>query len=124
MNAPDTHPQNRPYGAHKPSASLARVLARIPENVRDGFTAEQLAALDGALDINGPNRHSINIRLTLFDWAYFVVLGGREARKPRRQVKERERHPLNSPGNIAFLTGVGIMGLALGNTLHWLLIGG
>ncbi len=124
MNAPVPHPQSQTHSAHEPSSALARVLARMPAELRDGFSAEQLAALDGALDNNNPGRHPINIRVTLFGRAYVVVLAGREARRPLRRAEERKRHPLSSPGNIAFLIGVAIVGLALGNGLHWLLFGG
>ena len=124
MNAPVPHPQSQMHSAHEPSSALARVLARMPAKERDGFSAEQLAALDAALDNNNPGNHPVNLRVTLFGRAYVVVLAGREGRKPRRRAEERERHPLSSPGNIAFLIGVAIAGLALGNSLHWLLFGG
>ncbi|MCG8357019.1 MAG: hypothetical protein MI920_15760 [Kiloniellales bacterium] len=124
MDAPAKHRRDRPDSAYEPSATLARLLARVPPAVRASFTEAQLVALDGALDLNNPSGHPINIRVTLFDWAYLVVLGGREARKPKRRAEEREKHPLSSPGNIAFLIGVGILGLCLGNGLRWIVLGG
>lgn len=124
MDAPATQLQDRPKAAHEPSAALARVLARLPREVRDGFTPEQLAALDGALDFENPTRHPLNLRVTLFGRAFLTILGGPERRSPVRRVEERKRHPLRSPGNIAFLAGVAILGLVLGNTLHALLFGG
>ena len=106
------------------SAALERVLSRVPAPVRDGFSAEQLAALDRALDFNNPKRHAINFRVTLFGLAYLVVLGGRELRSPRRRVEERERNPLHSPGNVAFMVLVAILGLTVGYTLRSLVSGG
>ncbi len=107
-----------------PSAALDRVLSRLPARIRDGFSAEQLAALDRALDFNNPKRHAINFRVTLFGLAYFVVLGGRELRSPERRVEERERNPLHSPGNIVFMILVAILGLTVGYTLRSLVTGG
>ncbi len=124
MDAPVTQIQDRPHAAHVPSVALARVLARLPQEIAAGFTAEQLGALDGALDIENQARHPLNLRVTLFGRAYLTILGGRERRSPERRIEERKRHPLRSPGNIAFLIGVAIIGLALGNTLKALVFGG
>ncbi len=100
------------------------MLSRLPEDVRAGFTPQQLAALDGALDANNARRHPINVRVTLFGMAYLVVLAGRENRTRRRRVEERKRHPLATPGNLVFLTVVAILGLILGSTLRSLISGG
>ena len=124
MNAPATQLQDRPQAAYEPSTALARVLARLPQEIRVGFTSMQLAALDDALNFEHPKRHPVNLRVTLFGRAYLTILGGRERRSPARRVEERMRHPLRSPGNIAFLIGLAILGLVLGNTLHALLFGG
>ncbi len=123
MAAPVTSLATEAPPDHRPTPALARVLARMPEAQRDGFTAEQLAALDAALDGNQPARYPVNIRVSLFSRAFLVILAGREQRNPRRRADERERHPLRSPGNIAFLTGVAILGLVLGNALRWMVIG-
>lgn len=124
MNAPVTHLRTQPHRPHRPSAALARLLARIPEHLRNGFTGEQVAALDVALDYNNLTRHSIDLRMTLFGLAYVVVLAGPERRNPDRRLEDRERHPLSSPGNFAFLVGVAIVGLTLGNSLRALVAGG
>lgn len=128
MNMPVTNLPARPPAAgesprHQPTAAMARVLDRLPDTLRDGFTSEQLAALDAALDGNQTKRYPVNIRISLFSRAFVVVLAGREQRSPNRRADERKRHPLRSPGNIAFLTVVAIVGLVLGNTLRWLVIG-
>ena len=112
-----------PKAAREPSVTLKRLLARLPEAIRDSFTADQLAALDDALAFENPKAHPLNLRVTLFNWAYLVILAGRERRSPARRVEERKQHPLHSPGNIAFLIGVAIVGLFVGHSLHTLLIG-
>ena len=124
MNAPVTPPQVAPSYASRPARELSRVLARMPRGIRDGFTPEQLTALEAALDGRYTEHPPVDIRITLFGWAYLVILGGRERRRPERQVEERKRHPLRTPGNIAFLTAVALLGLLMGNGLHWLLLGG
>lgn len=113
----------RPSQSYRPTPAMQRVLDRLPEGIRNGFNEAQLAAIDDALDFNNPTRHTINLRLTLFGRAYFVLLGGPERRSPKRRVEERERHPLRSPGNIAVLIVVAILGLALGYTVRTLAFG-
>ena len=113
----------RPSQSYRPTPAMVRVLDRLPEGIRNGFTEAQLSAIDDALDFNNPTRHTVNLRLTLFGRAYFVLLGGPERRSPKRRIEERERHPLRSPGNIAVLIVVAILGLTLGYTFRSLIIG-
>lgn len=103
--------------------ALQRVLRRLPEDQRRGFTPAQLAALDKALDANNPTRHSINLRLTLFGRAYLVLLAGPERRNRERRVQEREKHPLSTPGNLAALAALAAIGLCLGYALRVLVFG-
>lgn len=124
MNAPTTEAGERPAAAHRPSARLARMLDRVPADIRGGFTPEQLAALEAALDDARPSPHAVNLRVTLFGRAYLVVLAGRERRKAERRAWERTRHPLRTPGNIVFLIAVAAAGLAVGDALRRLLLGG
>ena len=111
-------------GAHVPSRALARVLSRIPDDIRAGFTRAQLIALDGALDANNPRRHPVNLRVTLFGIFYVVVLAGREQRGRVRRAEEREKHPLHTPGNLLLLAVIGLLGLATGYALRVLVFGG
>jgi hypothetical protein len=113
----------RPSQSFSPTPAMQRVLERLPESIRSGLTETQLAAIDDALDFNNPTRHTVNLRLTFFGRAYFVLLGGPERRNPERRVEERERHPLRSPGNIAVLTVVAILGLTFGYTIRSLVFG-
>lgn len=124
MNVHDRHLGAGSRGTYPPSRALARVLARIPDDIRAGFTRAQLIALDGALDANNPRRHPINLRITLFGLAYVVILGGREQRGRARRAAEREKHPLHTPGNVAVLTGIVLLGLAVGYALRTLVFGG
>ncbi len=124
MNAPLTNLQSSPQGRHNPSVALLRVLDRLPHDRRASFTDEQLAALDGALDANTTGRHAINFRVTLFGLVYLVVLGGRERRTRERRMTERQRHPLHSPGNVAFLVGLTIAGLIVGSSIRTMVTGG
>ena len=109
--------------AHEPTPAMRRLLDRMPADVRDSLNDWQLAAVDRALDFNNPTRHAVNLRLTLFGRAYFVLLGGPEQRAPDRRAEERRRHPLRSPGNIAVLSLVALLGLAAGHTLRSLIFG-
>ena len=120
----DLQSANRPPESPRPSASLARLLARVPEPVRDGFTADQLAALDRALADDLGRRHPIDIRFTVFGRVFMVILGGRERRNRQRRIAERSRHPLRTVANILFLIWVSVMGLTLGSALQWLTFGG
>ena len=110
--------------AYQASPALLRVLHRMPPHLRASFTAGQLAAIDRALDANNPTRHVINLRITLFGLAYFVVLAGRERRNQARRALEREKHPLATPGNIATLALLAALGLAAGYALRVLVMGG
>lgn len=106
------------------TAALSRVLARMPSNISTSLTPAQLAALDKALDFNNPTPHPLNLRITLFGLYYLVVIAGPEQRNPKRRSQERDRYPLLIPGNIAFLTGIAILGMAFGYTLRSLIVGG
>ena len=110
-------------GSHVPSRALARLLARIPDDIRAGFTRAQLIALDSALDANNPTRHPVNLRVTLFGSFYVVILAGREQRSRERRVVEREKHPLHTPGNLVLLAVIGVLGLGVGYALRVLVFG-
>jgi hypothetical protein len=115
--------ENDAAPGHEPTPALQRVLRRMPENLRAGLTSAQLTALDRALDANNPTRHTINLRLTLFGRAYLVLLAGPERRDRTRRAIEREKHPIATPGNIAVLTLLAVLGLAGGYALRVLVFG-
>lgn len=124
MNAPATQLPSWPQGLRQPSAALMRVLDRMPRDICRSFTEDQLLGLDAALDINNQVQHPLNLRVTLFGLVYLVILGGRERRTPERRRVEREQHPLRSPGNVAFLIGISILGLILGGAFRAMVTGG
>ena len=123
MAAPALQIHDQAHAPHTPSATLARLLAHVPDPVRSGFTSDQLAALDGALADEPQHRPPVNIRFTLFGRVFLVILAGREARHRRRRTAERSRHPLRTVANILFLVWVAVMGLTLGSVLQWLIFG-
>jgi hypothetical protein len=123
MNVEPRSPDTAAPGRHVPTAALARVLARMPEGVRAGLSDAQLAALDRALDANNPTHHAINLRVTLFGLVYLVILAGRERRGGARRALERRKHPLHTPGNIAALSGLAVLGLGFGYALRILVFG-
>ena len=124
MNIHTKDLEQPPGVADAPSPSIQRVLGRLPADIRASLNEAQISALDTALDVNHPTRHAINLRVTFFGLAYLVILGGREQRSPERRAEERLRHPLRSPGNIAFLCVIAALGLTLGYALRLLLPGG
>ena len=109
--------------AYQATPALQRVLYRMPLHLRASFTAAQLGAIDRALDANNPTRHVINLRITLFGFAYLVVLAGRERRNQARRAAEREKYPLATPGNLAVLALLAALGLSAGYALRVLVVG-
>jgi hypothetical protein len=124
MNLHTPHLQATPESRHQASAAMSRVLARMPPEIGTSLTAEQLEALDKALDFNNPVSHPVNLRVTLFGRFYLVVIAGPERRSPERRAQERKRHPLYLWGNIALLTGIAILGVTFGYTLRTLILEG
>jgi hypothetical protein len=61
--------------------------------------------------------HTVNIRLSiplLPDRFYVTLVMGRERRSPQRRAAERQKHPLKTTGNVAFLFVAGTtVGFAL-----------
>jgi len=62
-------------------------------------------------------RHAVNLRLTipvLSARYYLTIVGGKERRSPKRRSDERQKNPLATRWNIAFLAVLGLItGLAL-----------
>ncbi len=81
-------------------------LAALPEEVREGLTEAQRAAIAEALGAGRWRRHLIDIRfsLPLFRSRYYItVVADRERRGGTRRSHDRDRHPLRTAGNLAFL---------------------
>ncbi len=81
-------------------------LAALPEAVREGLTEAQRAAIAEALGAGRWRRHPIDIRLSLplvHSRYCITIVAGRERRSGARRSRERDRHPLRTTGNLAFL---------------------
>jgi len=88
-----------------PAASDAAAAASAPEAA---------AALVNAAAWQA--EHAVDIRITLplpFTRYYVTLVAGRERRSDTRLAQERRKHPLNTTGNVVFLSGCGlVLGLA------------
>ena len=81
-------------------------LAALPEEVREGLTEAQRTAIAEALGAARWRRHLIDIRLSLplvLSRYYVTMVAGRERRSGARRSQDRDRHPLRTAGNLAFL---------------------
>lgn len=84
------------------------------------FAAHESAEGEDAASAEGESwsgRHAINLRLTvplLSARYYLTIVGGKERRSPRRRSDERQKNPVATRWNIAFLAALGLItGLAL-----------
>lgn len=92
-------------GSIKQDPFVQNLLERIPEDLHDSFTDEQLIHLKVALGARSWGNHKIDLRGTvkLLRWRYYYVfLAGRN----RRELSSRER-------NISRLLQAGIFSLFL-----------
>jgi hypothetical protein len=73
------------------------VLRRLPPDIRQSFTSEQIAAIRQAASSARARRHPIDarfgMRLPLLGRSYVVVLIGRDLRSPRRRAADHKLHP-------------------------------
>ena len=80
------------------------LMQRLPYDMQNSFSHEQLVALKRAADMLRWGNHALDIRFTvplLLHRYYCVVIGGRERRAPTRRENERARHPLAKFVNVA-----------------------
>lgn len=92
------------------NASLEALLANLPDDVLESFTADQRAALWNAAKPISWRKHPINIRITFpfVGGRYFVtIVGGFERRSLDRINRDRHVHPLRTAGNVLFMLGLG-----------------
>ena len=94
--------------------SAADLLKRLPRDIAETFSNEQLDALGRAA---APSRHPIDIRLSLpfpSGRRYVVLLAGREKRPRARLRAYRHAHALWTLSNIALFAGLSsLLALAL-----------
>jgi hypothetical protein len=104
--------------AHKEDPFLKGLNERMPKDIRDTFTQDQLDALRVAFGARQWGRHNVDLRGTFSFWRsryYFVILFGRN----RRDLSRIERR-LSLLGQAAAVTAflvfcmtVGLLGLYL-----------
>ena len=76
---------------------LQKLLSRMPRDVAESFTEQQLAHLRVALGARQWGKHQIDLRgtLKLFHWRYYyVVVAGRNLRDGRRSQQQISRFML------------------------------
>jgi hypothetical protein len=75
------------------------VLRRLPKDILDSLTQEQIVAIRRASGSAQPRRHPIdarfNFRLPLLGGCYLVLLVGKELRSPARRAFDREVRPMD-----------------------------
>ena len=87
------------------TVSLQRFLERCPKDVALSFNAEQLQAIQSALEGAKWRRHPIDIRLTIpLVWKsfYFVLIAGPERRSKQRRLADQTGNPVWRPTNLIF----------------------
>lgn len=100
-------------------AALERFLKRLPDDIANSFTIEQLQAMQTGLQATQWRRHPVDIRMTipvLWKKFYFVLVAGPEKRSKIRRASDRVQQPIWTLANVLFvicLTSTGIL-LSLG----------
>lgn len=92
--------------------ALERFLRRLPEDVANSFTTEQLQALQTALQSTEWRQHPVDIRLTiplLWKKFYFVLIAGPDRRSKHRRIYA----PVWRPANILFAMGLISLGMLM-----------
>lgn len=87
MSAPDSTPSAKPV-EHDPF--LVGLKQRLPEELRESFTEEQLRGLRSAFATRSWARHKLDLRGTFNIWRnqyYFVLVGGRNKRNLSRSQR-------------------------------------
>ena len=75
------------------------VLRRLPKDILDGLTSEQVGAIRRASGSAAPRRHPVdarfNFRLPLLGGLYIVLLIGKELRSPARRTFDYQVRPMD-----------------------------
>lgn len=86
---------------------LERFFSRIPREMAESFTDDQLFAVKQAFADQSARDHSIDIRLSLpllFQRYYVVLICGPERRDRARRRRDRAAHQLARRTNVVFMT--------------------
>jgi len=104
------------------------VLRRLPKDILDSLTADQIGAIRRASGSTQPRRHPVdarfNFRLPLLGGVYLVLLIGKELRSPARRAFDREIRPMDRISRIvvvmlgsAALLLAGLVGILFENSI-------
>ncbi len=89
-----------------------RFFDRLPPHIHAGFTAEQRAAIAGALRQRQGVPPPINIRFSLPvppGRIYFAIMAGHDRRGRRRRRDERRVNPLRTTPNFLFVVAAAVV---------------
>ncbi|MBW4630456.1 MAG: hypothetical protein KME30_00715 [Iphinoe sp. HA4291-MV1] len=96
-----------------------QLFAKIPSEITDTFTKEQLEAIKKVFGSRNWTRHPLDLRVSLpipRQRFYLVLLAGPERRSKQRLQSEKSVYRFRTPGNIVFLVGFFIILLTSGLT--------
>jgi hypothetical protein len=104
------------------------VLRRLPKQILDELTPDQVAAIRRASGSAHPRRHPIDarfsFRLPLLGRSYIVLLMGSELRSPARRAFDRELRPVDRISRVvlvvlggAALILAGLVGILFENSI-------
>lgn len=104
------------------------VLRRLPKDILDSLSADQIGAIRRASGSAQPRRHPVdarfNFRLPLLGGVYLVLLIGKELRSPARRAFDREVRPMDriSRAVVVMLGGAalllaGLVGILFENSI-------
>jgi hypothetical protein len=90
-------------GIIKTEPLFQQIVERIPLELKESYTPEQLEALRDAIAQLSWRRHIVDIRLSWLG-VYWVVLAGQERRSHKRLRGENQDHPIcTAPNVLVFL---------------------
>ena len=118
MNPPISPADELPPNPIHTDTLIVKLLEKVPADMRDSFSVDQLVALKVALGGRTWGAHALDLRWTLKLWRwqyYFVVLAGRN----RRTLSDRERQ-VQRLSMAVFLTAFLLMSTAVGLVVLYL----
>jgi hypothetical protein len=88
------------------------VLRRLPPDILQSLSSEQVTAIRNAASSARARRHPIDarfgLRLPLLGQSYLVLLIGKDMRSPKRRAADRQLHPTDRLS----LTVLGLLGVS------------
>ncbi len=93
--------------AERDELRIDDIVSRIPAEIRETMSEEQLQSLRDAVGQARPwRKHPIDIRLTAplgSRRLFFTLVAGADKRNPNRRAKDREIHPIRTASNMLFI---------------------